>query len=191
MLHTKVCNNLNLTKRKFGKVRQFIVTFPMVAQMVPNSVFLLYVFSLILFIFSHLFCVQFLILFVFSKFICIQSHLIYIQSGYIYSVPSYLYSVSSYLYSVNLYIFSFILYVFSLILFIFSQLICIQSHIIFTQSTFIFCKHVLCVTLRNLIKICSFLIKSECMSYRTIFHKEINQTKILSKRKIFILLVMI
>ena len=120
--------------------------------------------------FSHLFCVQFLILFVFSKFICIQSHLIYIQSGYIYSVPSYLYSVSSYLYSVNLYIFSFILYVFSLILFIFSQLICIQSHIIFTQSTFIFCKHVLCVTLRNLIKICSFLIKSECMSYRTIFH---------------------
>ena len=164
--------------------------------MVPNSVFLLYVFSLILFIFSHLFCVQFLILFVFSKFICIQSqshlsliqsgyiyiqshliciqsHLIYIQSTYIYSVSSYMYSVWSYLYSVNLYVFSHMLYLLS-------------SHLFFVNMF-----NVLCVTLRNLIKICSFLKKSEFTSYRTIFQKEIKQTKILSKRTIFILVVMI
>ena len=124
-----------------------------------------YLYSVKLYIFS-------LILYVFSQLICIQSHLIYIQSTDIYSVPSYMHSV---------------LYVFSLILFIFNQLICIQSLVIFTQFTFIVCKRVQCavVTLRNLVKICSFLKRSECMSYRTMFHKEIKQTNILSKRKSF------
>ena len=116
---------------------------------------------------------------------CIQSHLIYIQSTYIYSVlfyiqsrymhsvPFYLHSVSSYLYSVNLYVFSHMLYLLS-------------SHLFFVNMF-----NVLWVTLRNLIKICSFLKKSECMSYRTTFHKEIKQTKVLSKRNSFILVVMI
>ena len=167
--------------------------------------FLLYVFSLILLIFSHLFCIQFLILFLFSQLICIQSHLIYSAKVYIYSVPSYciqsnliyiqstyiysvlfyiqprylysapffLHSVSSYLYSVNLYVFSHMLYLLS-------------SHLFFVNMF-----NVLWVTLRNLIKICSFLKKSECMSYRTTFHKEIKQTKVLSKRNSFILVVMI
>ena len=136
-------------------------------------------FSLILFIFSHLFCIQFLILYVFSltyiysvklyifslilflfsQFICIQSYLIYIQS-------TYMYSASSYLYSVKLYLFSHMLYLLS-------------SHLFFVNMF-----NVLCVTLRNLIKICSFLKRSECMSYRTIFRKETKQTKILSKRNI-------
>ena len=121
--------------------------------------FLLCVFSLILFIFSHLFCIQFLILSIFSQIIYIQPHLIFIQW-------TYMYSVSSFLYSVNLNVFSHMLYLLT------SHLVCVNMF------------NVLCVTLRNLIKICSFLKRSERMSYRTIFHKETKQTKILSKRKI-------
>ena len=112
--------------------------------------------------------------------ICVQSYFIHIQSSFLYSVSllictqsCYIYSVSSYLYSVNLYVFSHMLYLLS-------------SHLFFVNMF-----DVLCVTLRNLIKICSFLKKSECMSCKIIFGKEIKQTKILAKRKAFILVVMI
>ena len=56
----------------------------------------------------------------------------------------------------------------------------------FCQFTFIFCEHVQGAVchVENLIKIYSFLKQSEFMSYRIIFHKEIKQTKILSKRDI-------
>ena len=128
--------------------------------------FLLCVFSLILFIFSHLFCIQFLILFVFSLILSIFSQIIYIQPHLIFIQWTYMYSVSSFLYSVNLNVFSHMLYLLT------SHLVCVNMF------------NVLCVTLRNLIKICSFLKRSERMSYRTIFHKETKQTKILSKRKI-------
>ena len=60
-----------------------------------------------------------------------------------------------------------------------------SSHLLFVNMF-----NVLCVTLRNQIKICSFLKRSEYMSYRTIFHKEIKQTKILPKMKMFILVAM-
>ena len=151
----------------------------------------LYIFSLILFLFSQLICIQShlisvnlyvfsLVLFIFSQLICIQSHLIYIQATYIYSVPSYMYSVLSYMYSVWSYLYSVNLYVFS-------HMLCLLSLHLFFVNMF----NVLWVTLRNLIKTCSFLKKSECMPYRTIFHKEIKQTIIFSKRKIFILIVLI
>ena len=134
-----------------------------------------------------------------SLLICIQSHLIYIQSHLMYIQSNYICSVSSYFYSVNLYVFKShpiyiqstyvysvpsymysVLYVFSLILFIFSKLMCISHMLYLLNSHLLFVNmfNVLCVTLKNLIKIC------ECMSYRTIFHKEIKQTNILSKRKI-------
>ena len=61
-----------------------------------------------------------------------------------------------------------------------------SSHLFFVNMF-----NVLCVTLRNQIKICSLLKRSECMSYRTIFYKKIKQTNILPKMKIFILVVMI
>ena len=128
---------------------------------------------------------------------------------FVFSFSSYLYSVSSYLYSVNLYVFSLILFIFSQIIYIQSHLIIIQStymyssHLIYIQSTYIysvpsymysvlytfslilfisvnFMFNVLCVKLRDLVKICSFLKRSECMSYRTIFLKEIKEAKILS-----------
>ena len=61
-----------------------------------------------------------------------------------------------------------------------------SSHLFFVNMF-----NVLCKTLENQIKICSLLKRSEYMSYRIIFHKEIKQTKILPKMKIFILAVMI
>ena len=178
----------------------------MVAQMLQNSVFFTICFqpyfthlqSSFLYSVSHLIFIQSTYMYSVSSYLysakvyiysvpsyCIQSNLIYIQSTYIYSVlfyiqprymhsaPFSLHSVSSYLYSVNLYVFSHMLYLLS-------------SHLFFVNMF-----NVLCVTLRNLIKICSFLKKGECMSYKTIFDKEIKQTKILSKRKVFMLVVMI
>ena len=75
-------------------------------------------FSLVLFIFSDIFCIQCLILFVFSlisfifgQLLYIQSHLVSIHSTYIYSPhliyiqPTDLYSVSSYLHSVSSYLY--------------------------------------------------------------------------------------
>ena len=61
----------------------------------------------------------------------------------------------------------------------------------FCQFTFIFCEHVQGAVrhVENLIKIYSFLKESEFMSCRIIFHKEIKQTKILSKRDIFALVL--
>ena len=110
--------------------------------------------------------------------ICVQSHLIYIQSTYMYSVSSYLYSVPSYMYSVLSYMHSVWSCLYSVNLYVFSHMLYILSSHLFFVNMF----NVLCITLRNLIKICYFLKRS--MSYRTIFHKEINQTKIFSKRKI-------
>ena len=122
----------------------------MVAQMVQNSVFFtIGVQSYFIHIpSSFLYSVS-------RQFLYSVSLLIYIQSNYIYSVSSYMYSVWFYLYSVNLYVFSHMLYLLS-------------SHLFF-ENMF----NVLCVTLRNLIKIGSFLKKSECMSYRTIFQIEL------------------
>ena len=133
-----------------------------------------------------------------SSYLFIFSQIIYIQSSYIYSVPSYIiciqshliYSVWSYLCSVNWYVFTHISYVFS------SEEVaqkCFAKFLrtntsggCFCQFTFIFCEHVQGAVchVENLIKVYSFLKQSEFMSYRIIFHKEIKQTKILSKRDI-------
>ena len=133
-----------------------------------------------------------------------------------YSVSSCVYSVSSYLYSVKLYIFSltcmysvssyFYLvrwYVLSLFLLLFSLILYIPNHLLNTcpitcymfQFTFMFCKHVQCAVrhVENLIKTCSFLKKKteEMNACRAIIsYNEIKQTKLLSRRKIFILIVM-
>ena len=117
---------------------------------------LVYVFSLIFCIQSHLICIHIrsiYMLFTFSQLACIKSHLIYSQPCYIHTVPSYLYSVSSCLYSVNLYIFSLILYMLILNLYVFSLILLwaagtIQSTYILSVNLYIFRTDVLCVTLR-------------------------------------------
>ena len=121
---------------------------------------LIYIQSTYIYIQSHLIYVQ-------SQPIYIQSHLIYIQSHLIYIQSTYIYSV---------YVQSQLTCIRSDLIYIQSNYIYLQSHVIYIQFKFIiFCKHVQCVVryVENLIKICSFLKKNECMSYRIIFYKEI------------------
>ena len=70
--------------------------------------------------------------------------------------------------------------------------ITIKKFLRFRLFAFIFCKNILnfqCVTVRNKLKSVLFWKTSECVSSRIICYKEIKQTKILSKRKIFILVI--
>ena len=61
---------------------------------------------------------------------------------------------------------------------------CIRSYLIYIQPDLIYISqlHVQCAVchVENLVKICSVLKRSECMSYRTIFRKEIKEAKIFS-----------
>ena len=98
-------------------------------------------FSLILFVFSHMLCMFSLILlysvssYLYSVILFAFCHLIYIQSSYIFSDTLFMFSLILFVFSHMLWIFSLILFVFSQIIYVFSLILYIFSQLFSEAAT--------------------------------------------------------